>query len=158
MRSSRRMRLTSDDFPTFGRPTMAIRGSGSSAFCSSVFLSGSRSMTSSSRSPIALPVLCRNLHHRLEPELVEIERARLRAFVVSLVDGDDHRPALHANGLCDLVVSRHQPFAPIDDEHEHGGVLERRASRARAPASVAGLRFDRTYRRYLSAETEHCAS
>ena len=40
MRSSRRMRLTSDDFPTFGRPTIAMRGSGSSAFCSSDFAVG----------------------------------------------------------------------------------------------------------------------
>ncbi len=73
----------------------------------------------------ALPVLRGNLHDRLEPELVEIERARLRALVVGLVDRDDDRPPFRADGLGDFEVGRHQPLASIDDEHEDGGIFER---------------------------------
>ena len=66
-----------------------------------------------------------DLHDRLEPELVEVERARLRALVVRLVDRDDDRPSFRPHGFGDFEVGRHQPFAAVDDEHEEGGVFER---------------------------------
>ena len=72
-----------------------------------------------------MPVFRGNFHDRLEPELVEIERARLRALVVGLVDRDDDRTPFRANGLRDFEVGRHQPLASIDDEHKDGGIFER---------------------------------
>ena len=73
----------------------------------------------------AQPVLGGDLHDRLESELVEIERAGARAPVVGLVDRHDHRPALRSDRLGDLEIGRHEPFAAIDHEDEHRGVLER---------------------------------
>ena len=86
-----------------------------------------------------MPVLGGDLHDRLEPELVEIERARLRALVVGLVDGDDHRPALRADRLGDFEIGRHQPLAAVDDEHEDRRIFER------APAVLEHLLLKRIF-------------
>ena len=129
--------MTSDDFPTFGRPTIAMRGSGSSAFCSSDLLFGQPLDDFVEEIADALPVLRGDLHHRLEPQLVEIERARFRALVVGLVDRDDDRAALCANRLRDFEIGRHQPLAAVDDEHEQRRIFER------APAMLEHLLLKR---------------
>ena len=72
-----------------------------------------------------LPVLRRNLHDRLEPELIKVERAGLRAFVISLVDGDDHRPSLRADSFRDLEIGGDQPLAAVDDKHKQRRMFQR---------------------------------
>ena len=54
-RSSRSNRLSSDDFPTFGRPTMATATSGDSTGLAGSTACGSSLTTSSSRSPVPSP-------------------------------------------------------------------------------------------------------
>ncbi len=83
------------------------------------------------------PMLRGNFHHRLESELVEIEGARFRAFVVGFVDRDDDRTALCPNRLGDFEIGRHQPLPAIDDEHEERRIFER------APAVLQHLLLKR---------------
>ena len=80
-----------------------------------------------------LPVLRGNLHDGVEPELVEIERPRLCALVVGLVDRNDDRTPFRAHSFRDFEVRWHQPFASIDDKHKDGRVFER------APAMLEHL-------------------
>ena len=76
----------------------------------------------------AQSVLGRDFHDGLESQLIEIERTRARASIVRLVDRDDDGPAGRAHRVRNFVIGRHQPFTPIDDEHEHVGVRDGFAS------------------------------
>jgi hypothetical protein len=66
--------------------------------------------------------------HRIEPKLVEVHDARLRAAIVGLVDGDQRRLAGGTNRLGDVVIPRHQPLPSIDDEDEQVGGFNRAAA------------------------------
>ena len=105
-----------------------------------------------------MPVLRGNLHDRLEPELVEIERAGLRALVVGLVDRDDDRPSLRADRLRDLEIGGHQPLAAIDDKHEQRRIFERSPPVLEHLLLKRILAAGRTCRPCRSAETAHFAS
>jgi hypothetical protein len=69
-------------------------------------------------------VLGRHLHDRLEPQLVEFDRASSGPFVVGLVDRhqDRHRGRPEPGG--DLLVPGNEPFAAVDDEHDDVGRLD----------------------------------
>ena len=69
----------------------------------------------------ALPVLGRDFQHRVETEPVDLEGCVLRAFVVSLVDGHNHRmPGLPQVGHNHLIRGN-QSFAPVDDQNQQIG-------------------------------------
>ena len=65
----------------------------------------------------AVAVLRGNFDNRIEAQLKELHRRRLRPLVVGLVDRDQHGLVGLAQLLGDTLVARHQPFAPIDDEN-----------------------------------------
>ena len=62
-------------------------------------------------------VLGRDLHHVIEPELVEIHDAP-GPLVVDLVDGQDRRHVGRAHRLRNVPVAGDEPFPPIDDEYQ----------------------------------------
>ena len=127
-RSSCSSRLSSDDLPTFGRPTIATAVSSGRrpALPASRARRASRATISSSRSPTPVAVLGGDLDDRLEPELIELDRPPARPLVVGLVDRHQHRharPCRSARG--DLLVAGHQPFPAVDDEHDDVRGVER---------------------------------
>ena len=86
----------------------------------------SRFTISSSRSPTPVSVLGGDLDDRLESELIELHRRRLRALVVGLVDREQHRHARSArSSRGDRLVARDEPFAAIDEEHQQIGARDR---------------------------------
>ena len=73
----------------------------------------------------ALPVLGRDFQHRVETEPVDLEGCVLRAFVVSLVDGHDHRmPGLPQVGH-DHLIRGNQSFTAVDDQNQQIGPRDR---------------------------------
>ena len=76
----------------------------------------------------AIAVLGRNLVHRIEPELIELEHTGARPSIVGLVDREQRGLARLANHLGDFLVAGHQAFASIRHEHKEIGVGDRAAS------------------------------
>ncbi len=73
----------------------------------------------------AVTVLGADLDDAIESEAREFEGGVAGAAIVGLVDGEDHRHAGIARGLGNVFVARDQSFAPVDDEHDEVGGLER---------------------------------
>ena len=123
-RSSRTSRLTSDDLPTFGRPTMAIAVS---SVAKRRFLPGNgqarEDLVQQLRDAVAM--LGRHFDHGIEAHLKELEGAVPGPLVVRLVDGQNRRPPERADPLGDLLIARDQPLAAVDDEHDQVRLLER---------------------------------
>ena len=122
IRSSRSSRLTSDDLPALGRPTIATAVSSRSGSTSAVTRAGA-----SARQPLddlvhqladALPVLGADLDDRVEAEPVQLERPAARAPIVGLVDRQDRRRRPRPDGGGNVLVAGHQPLAAVDDEHD----------------------------------------
>ena len=122
-RSSWSSRLRSDDFPTLGRPTMATAVS-----------SGSDGRVPPGRQPLddlveqvahALAVLGRHLDDRLEPELVELDRAAAGPLVVGLVDRHQDRDGGRSEPRGNLLVPRNEPLASIYNKNNDVGRFER---------------------------------
>ena len=124
-RSSRSKRLSSDDLPTLGRPTIAtfVSSSTSEAALSCARRQPARDFVQQIAD--ALAVLGGDFHDRLEPQLVELERPSPGALVVGLVDRQDDRRGDHSQSRGNLLVGRDQPLASVDHEHDHIGRLER---------------------------------
>jgi hypothetical protein len=61
------------------------------------------------------------LDNRIETELEELRRRRLRTFVVGLIYCDQHRPVRLAQLLRDALVARDEPFASIDHQNQEIG-------------------------------------
>ena len=123
-RSSLSSRLSSDDLPTLGRPTMAI------AVSSEVSLAGLRPVRQRAHDLVEqvahpLAVLGGDLDDRLEPHLVELEHASARLLVVGLVDGQQYRRRRFPQGGGDLLVTGHEPFAAVHHEHHDVCRLDR---------------------------------
>ena len=129
IRSSRSNRLTSDDLPAFGRPTIATDDLGRTGPV--IVAAAARRAVVVARLPArrpvarragtrcddrveqvadALAVLGRDLEHRVEAELIELERAGLGPLVVGLVDGEDDRPVRPARTT--LAISRSPGTSP----------------------------------------------
>ena len=116
-RSSRSSRLTSDDLPTLGRPTIATAVSGSGALGARLARAGSRAHDLVEQVADAVAVLGGDLDDRLEAEREELDRAT-RAPARSSVLLTARSPARRAlRTRCgNLLVARHEPLAPVDDE------------------------------------------
>ena len=110
-RSSFSSRLSSDDLPTFGRPTIAIAVSSEVSSPGSL-RAGSRlhDLVEQIADPVA--VLGGDLDDRLEPELVELEHPAARPLVVGLVDRHQHRRLGRPQVAGDLLVARTSPSRP----------------------------------------------
>src|SRR5262249_46736185 len=65
-------------------------------------------------------MLSGNLEHRLEAQAVEIDRVA-RTLVVSLVDGKNDWLTSRTKLACDLLVSREQPLATVDQHDQQVG-------------------------------------
>jgi hypothetical protein len=65
-----------------------------------------------------------NFHDGLESELIKVERASLRPFVIGLVDSDDDRSALRADRLRDLEIGGDQPLPAVDDKHKQRCIFQ----------------------------------
>ena len=121
MRSSRSNRLTSDDLPALGRPTIATE--------TSTGFSGDTVVVP--RQPLdhrieqiadAVAVFGRDLVHGIEPQLIQLEDAALRTLVVGLVDRQQRRLAGFPDHSGDLVIPGDEAFTAIRHEHEQIGV------------------------------------
>ena len=115
--------MTSDDFPTFGRPTIATATSGSGA------LGGRLARRQAGDDLVeqlvdAVAVLGRDLERRLEAHPVELHGAAPAAAVVGLVDGEHDGPSKHVKALGNLLVARHQPLPRVQDEDDDVGVVQ----------------------------------
>ena len=123
-RSSCSSRLSSDDLPTLGRPTMATA-------VSSRLRRARRAGAGQPRDDLveqvadAFAVLGRDLDDRLEPELVELDARAAGPLVVGLVDGDQDRHGRRPQRGGNLLVARDEPFAAIHDEHNDVRRFER---------------------------------
>ena len=144
-RSSFSNRFSSDDFPTFGRPTIATLVSASRAGAGASLLpSGKRAIDLVQQVTDPLPVLRGNLDDRLEAEGVELDRSAPRAAVVGLVDRDQDGGADDPGGAGDLFVPGHQPLASVHNEDDE---IRRRN---RLPAV-----FDHQFVEGIAARPEH---
>ena len=121
MRSSRSSRFTSDDLPAFGRPTIAMRTSGSwwrsvvppaphPVHARGCFERADALTISSSRSSTPVAVLAGNLDNGVEAELVELDGRVARRADVRLVDGCNDRACRRPHLPHDLEIAGHQPF------------------------------------------------
>ena len=105
-RSSRRSRFSSEDLPTFGRPTMATAVSGSGALISAVAADRRKRCDDLVKQVAdAFAVFGGHLDDGLESEAVELERTAARALVIGLVDRHHHRGMRRAQGAGDLLVA-----------------------------------------------------
>ena len=141
MRSSRSRRLTSDDLPALGRPTIAIAVSAARRSRSGVVGRAPvrrRSLRSGSvceakllddhleQIADALAVLGADLDDGVEAQPIQLERAGAGAAVVGLVDREDDRHAGIARGLGDVLVAGDQALAAVDHEDDQIGGLQAR--------------------------------
>src|SRR5262249_40449721 len=63
-------------------------------------------------------VLRRDLEQRIESELIEVDDRLLGSLVVGLVHGEQHGTPALAQLARDALVSRHQSFPAVDDQHQ----------------------------------------
>ena len=135
IRSSRNRRLTSDDFPALGRPTMATASSAGAcppwrssssvgAAASGDARAGSRRIDLVHQVADTPSVLGAHLDHGIEAQAIEVERSGFGALVVGLVDGQQHRPAGAAGGPGNLLVAGDQAGPAVDHEDDEIGGLE----------------------------------
>jgi hypothetical protein len=72
----------------------------------------------------AVTVLGRDLVHRIEAELIELEHATARAPIVDFVDREKCRLARLPDDFGDLMVARYEPLTAIRHEHKEIGVRD----------------------------------
>ena len=126
IRSSPRMRFTSVDLPTFGRPTNAMRTrSGSLSRISASPSSGNAASTRASSA--SMPCLCADEAGSASLDAVarEFAERRLRVDAVGLVDDEEGRRRDLAQPREDVVIERRRAFAPVDHEQDEVGFLGR---------------------------------
>ena len=147
--------LSSDDLPTFGRPTMAtaVSGSGRPAPRPSRRGAGSRATISSSRSPTPVAVLGGDLDDRLEAQAVELDgppRARRSSvlFTAMITGRRDRRAAPRRSPRRPAPAPRGRPR-----RRQPGRPSPAPCGRARRPARAADRRWRRTSRRCRPAKS-----
>ena len=139
IRSSPRMRFTSVDLPTFGRPTKATRmRSGSLSRISVSPSSGSMASMLRQQRVDAVLVRGRGRQHVLDAVAREFGQRRLHVDAVGLVDDEERRRGDLAQPAQDVVVERRGAFAAVDDEQDQVGFFRRGA---RLPRGRAGQAF-----------------
>ena len=111
-RSSCSNRLSSEDLPTFGRPTMATATSGGSSGADALAAGREHARRPRRAGRPSLAVLGGDLDHWLEAELVELDRPAARPAVVGLVDRHEHRRLRGSEAAGNLLVARHEPSRP----------------------------------------------
>jgi hypothetical protein len=74
-----------------------------------------------------LAVLCGDLEHRVDPQLMELQHGRPRTTIVGLVDRKERRLVSLPRHLGDLPITRHQPLTSIYHEDKQIGVAYRAA-------------------------------
>ena len=119
-RSSRARKFTSEDFPTFGRPTIAIAISVSSslAVTGRAAPPGSIEMTLVEQIADPEPMLGGDPEHRLQTQPMDIICSSLGPRPLDLVDGYDHRDAGLANPLGDVVICRNETVSSAIDQQQ----------------------------------------
>ena len=121
-RSAPTMRLSSDDLPTLGRPTMAMVGPG--RFALQRLLGRDQIADALAQLLDAGAVLGRD-QERLEPQPVELPHSGASLAHVALVDHQHDRLAAAAQRGEHLLVAGHRPGAAVDHEQEHVALVDR---------------------------------
>ncbi len=154
-------RLTSDDLPAFGRPTIAtpisFGGASRAAVVLGLFL-GARPCRSAARSRRA--GRRRRCRARPRPRTADRSPARRtaarasRAFFTSILLTTARIGLFgRAKRRDDVEIAGDEPLLAVEDEHEQVRLARSRGVRSRRPAAGGDLRSRRTCRRYRAGES-----
>jgi hypothetical protein len=144
IRSSRSKRLTSEDLPAFGRPTIATATSLGFVADSAPLPDGNARTNRVEQVSYAVTMFGSDLEYRIESELIHLQRPIACATVVDLVDRKQRRFPRLPYRLGDLAIASGQPFSSIHHQHKEIGVSYR------APAT-----FEHQFMQRVFAGTEH---